>query len=202
MSEAPFALSKLSPPIRMALGVTGAALLAGVAFLVFGILPARQRIKALTAEIAQLGDTHATMKADIAGTRKQQAATEAAEAALQAVLDQGVLEPLLGSFSMRGKSLLDPLAEKTGFTISDVKEERLIPLQVPVPPPQQLYARQLVEFTGHGAYTQIVAFVQAAEQKFPLAILSGLKIESQIQTPESHKATLTFEWPVKGEKRK
>ena len=202
MSEAPFALSKLSPPIRMALGVTGAALLAGVAFLVFGILPARQRIKALTAEIAQLGDTHATMKADIAGTRKQQAATEAAEAALQAVLDQGVLEPLLGSFSMRGKSLLDPLAEKTGFTISDVKEERLIPLQVPVPPPQQLYARQLVEFTGHGAYTQIVAFVQAAEQAFPLAIVSGLKIESQIQTPERHKATLTFEWPVKGEKRK
>ena len=202
MSEAPFALSKLSPPIRMALGVTGAALLAGVAFLVFGILPARQRIKALTAEIAQLGDTHATMKADIAGTRKQQAATEAAEAALQAVLDQGVLEPLLGSFSMRGKSLLDPLAEKTGFTISDVKEERLIPLQVPVPPPQQLYARQLVEFTGHGAYTQIVAFVQAAEQTFPLAIVSGLKIESQIQTPERHKATLTFEWPVKGEKRK
>ncbi|NLG00617.1 MAG: hypothetical protein GX565_10760 [Lentisphaerae bacterium] len=202
MSEAPFALSKLSPPIRMALGVTGAALLAGVAFLVFGILPARQRIKALTAEIAQLGDTHATMKADIAGTRKQQAATEAAEAALQAVLDQGVLEPLLGSFSMRGKSLLDPLAEKTGFTISDVKEERLIPLQVPAPPPQQLYARQLVEFTGYGAYTQIVAFVQAAEQTFPLAILSGLKIESQTQTPESHKATLTFEWPVKGEKRK
>jgi hypothetical protein len=113
MSEAPFALSKLSPPIRMALGVTGAALLAGVAFLVFGILPARQRIKALTAEIAQLGDTHATMKADIAGTRKQQAATEAAEAALQAVLDQGVLEPLLGSFSLRGKSLLTPWAEKT-----------------------------------------------------------------------------------------
>ena len=87
MSEAPFALSKLSPPIRMALGVTGAALLAGVAFLVFGILPARQRIKALTAEIAQLGDTHATMKADIAGTRKQQAATEAAEAALARATD-------------------------------------------------------------------------------------------------------------------
>ena len=202
MSDAPFALNKLAPPIRMALGMTGAALLASLAVIVFGIWPARQQLKTLAAELARLGDTHASMKTDIAGTQKQQAATEAAEAALKAFLDQGVIEPLLGSFSMRGKSLLDPLAEKTGFTISDVKEERLIPLQVPVPPPQQLYARQLVEFTGHGAYTQIVAFVQAAEQKFPLAILSGLKIESQTQTPESHKATLTFEWPVKGEKRK
>lgn len=202
MSDAPFALNRLAPPIRMALGVTGAALLAGLAVIVFGIWPARQQIRTLTAEIAQLRDTHAAMKADIAGTQKQRAATEAAEAALQAFLDQGVIEPLLGSFSMRGKSLLDPLAKASGFTISSVKEERLIPLQVPAPPPQQLYARQLVEFTGYGAYTQIVTFVRAAEQKFPLAILSGLKIESQIQTPERHKATLTFEWPVKGEKRK
>ena len=202
MSDAPFALNRLAPPIRMALGVTGAALLAGLAVIVFGIWPARQQIRTLTAEIAQLRDTHAAMKADIAGTQKQRAATEAAEAALQAFLDQGVIEPLLGSFSMRGKSLLDPLAKESGFTIANVKEERLIPLQAPTPPPQQLYARQLVEFTGYGAYTQIVAFVQAAEQKFPLAILSGLRIESQIQTPERHKATLTFEWPVKGEKRK
>ncbi len=202
MSDAPFALNKLAPPIRMALGITGAALLAGLAILVFGIWPARQKIKALIAEIAQLNDTRASMERDIAGTQKQQAVTEAAEADFQAFLDLGVLEPLLGSFSMRGKSLLDPLAKASGFTISSVKEERLIPLQVPAPPPQQLYARQLVEFTGHGAYTQIVAFVQAAEQTFPLAILSGLRIESQIQTPERHKATLTFEWPVKGEKRK
>lgn len=202
MSEAPFALNKLAPPMRMALGVAGASLIAGSAIIVFGIWPARQRIKTLTAEIAQLRDTQASMKADIASAQKQQAATEAAEAELKAFLDQGVLEPLLGSFSMRGKSLLDPLAKASGFTISSVKEDRLIPLQVPAPPQQQLYARQLVEFTGHGAYTQIVAFVQAAEQTFPLAIVSGLKIESQIQTPERHKATLTFEWPVKGEKRK
>jgi hypothetical protein len=78
----------------------------------------------------------------------------------------------------------------------------LIPLQVPNPPPQQLYARQLVELTGYGAYTQIVAFVQAAEQTFPLAVVSGLRIEHQMPTPERHKATITFEWPVKGEKRK
>ncbi|HRT28265.1 MAG TPA: hypothetical protein P5527_00590 [Kiritimatiellia bacterium] len=202
MKDAPFALDKLSPQVRMALGITGVALVAGVAIIVFGIKPTYQRVKTLTAEVAQLGVKHATMKTDITGTQKQRAATEAAEAALKDILDEGVIEPLLGSFSMRGKSLLDPLAEEAGFTIVNIREDRLIPLQVPNPPPQQLYARQLVELTGYGAYTQIVAFVQAAEQTFPLAVVSGLRIEHQMPTPERHKATITFEWPVKGEKRK
>lgn len=202
MKDAPFALNKLSPPVRMALGVVGAALIIGLAVVVFGIKPARERIKTLTAEVAQLNAKHVSMKADITGTQKQRTATEVAEATLKDILDEGVIEPLLGSFSMRGKSLLDPLAKETGFTIANVKEERLIPLQVPKPPPQQLYARQLVEFTGYGAYTQIVAFVQATERTFPLAVVSGLRIEHQARTPERHKATITFEWPVKGEKRK
>lgn len=202
MKDAPFALNKLSPPVRMALGVVGAALIIGLAVVVFGIKPACERIKTLTAEVAQLNAKHVSMKADITGTQKQRTATEVAEATLKDILDEGVIEPLLGSFAMRGKSLMDPLAKETGFTIANVKEERLIPLQVPKPPPQQLYARQLVEFTGYGAYTQIVAFVQAAERAFPLAVVSGLRIEHQMPTPERHKATITFEWPVKGEKRK
>ena len=202
MKDASFVLDKLSPPVRMALGVVGAALIIGLAVVVFGIKPARERIKTLTAEVAQLNAKHVSMKADITGTQKQRTATEVAEATLKDILDEGVIEPLLGSFAMRGKSLMDPLAKETGFTIANVKEERLIPLQVPKPPPQQLYARQLVEFTGYGAYTQIVAFVQAAERAFPLAVVSGLRIEHQMSTPERHKATITFEWPVKGEKRK
>lgn len=202
MKDAPFALNKLSPPVRMALGVVGAALIIGLAVVVFGIKPARERIKTLTAEVAQLNAKHVSMKADITGTQKQRTATEVAEATLKDILDEGVIEPLLGSFAMRGKSLMDPLAKETGFTIANVKEERLIPLQVPKPPPQQLYARQLVEFTGYGAYTQIVAFVQAAERAFPLAVVSGHRIEHQMPTPERHRATITFEWPVKGEKRK
>jgi len=202
VKDASFVLDKLSPQVRMALGITGAALIVGVAIVFLGIKPTYQRVKTLTAEVAQLGATHATMKTNIAGIQKQRAATEVAEDALKGILDEGVIEPLLGSFSMRGKSLLDPLAEETGFMIANIKEDRLIPLQVPQPPPQQLYARQLVELTGYGAYTQIVAFVQAAEQAFPLAVVSGLRIEHQMSTPERHRATITFEWPVKGEKRK
>ncbi len=138
MKDAPFALNKLSPPVRMALGVVGAALIIGLAVVVFGIKPARERIKTLTAEVAQLNAKHVSMKADITGTQKQRTATEVAEATLKDILDEGVIEPLLGSFAMRGKSLMDPLAKETGFTIANVKEERLIPLQVLKPPRSKL----------------------------------------------------------------
>ncbi|HPB09913.1 MAG TPA: hypothetical protein PLU38_11485 [Kiritimatiellia bacterium] len=202
MSDGLFALKKLTPPIRLMLGATGAALAVALAVAYFGIWPAYQRLKSLRAETAQLGDIYSRMQKDIASIPQQTVQTEAAEAECHAWVRDGVIEPLLGSYAMRGKSLLDPLANASGFAVGSVKEDRFIPLQLPTPPPQQLYGRQLIECSGFGSYTQIVGFVQAAEQKFPFAILSGLRIESQSQTPERHKATITFEWPVKGEKRK
>jgi hypothetical protein len=195
-------LKSIPSSLRPALLLTAGLLVAGLALLLFGIMPARKRLHAVKAEVVRLGDTFTGMERDIAGTARQREKTAAVEAERDAFLASGVIEPLLGSFAMRGKSLLDPLAQEAGFTINNVKEDRFIPLQVPQPPPEQLYGRQLIEFTGTGAYTQIVAFVSSAEQAFPLATLSGLRIESQQPTPERHKATITFEWPVKGERRK
>lgn len=195
------ALKAIAPPLRRSIFVTASALLVGLAIILFGILPVRKRLRIVKAEIAQLTIRAGNMGKDIAGTAKQRDRTQALETECHDLFDSGVIEPLLGSFAMRGKALLDPLAQETGFTINSVKEDHFIPLRLPKPAPNQLYGRQLVEFTGYGAYTQIVAFVSSAEKTLPLACLSGFRIESQQQTPESHKAVITFEWPVKGEAR-
>ena len=103
---------------------------------------------------------------------------------------------------MRGKMLLDPIAQQTGFRIDSVRELPPILLQLPKPPPEQLYYRQFIEFTGQGSYAQITAFIAQAEAANPLATLSGFLVLGQPQTPENHKAVITFEWPAKGEKAK
>jgi len=198
--DVPF-LKKLAPPLRQAILVTCGCLLLGVALIFFFVLPARARLSAARAELVQLSTTLSGMKADISGTAQQQAKTTAKAAEHDAFLATGVIEPLLGSFAMRGKSLVDPIAQQTGFTINSVKELPFIPLQVPAPAPQQLYGRQPIEFTGLGSYAQITAFVSGTEASLPLATLSSITILSQPQTPESHKAIISFEWPVKGEKR-
>jgi len=194
-------LKNISPPLRNAILISVVSLLTGLAVIFLGVLPARARLYAARSEIAGLKITVSNVQSEVAGTTQQKAKTAAAAAERDAFIASGVIEPLLGSFAMRGKSLLDPIAQQTGFTVNGVKELPFIPLQVPSPAPLQLYGRQPVEFTGQGSYTQITAFVSCTEAALPLVSLSSITILSQPQTPESHKAIITFEWPVKGEKR-
>ena len=194
-------LKKLSPPLRNSILVTVGCGLAGLALLFFALLPERRILAAARAEIAALNDTFSGMKKDIDGTAQHRAKTAAVSAELDAVLAAAVIEPLLGSFAMRGKSLIDPLARQAGFTVSSVKELPFRPLRVPAPAPEQLYGRQPIEFTGDGTYTQITDLVSLIEDSLPLVALSSITILSQPQTPERHKAIISFEWPVKGEKR-
>lgn len=193
-------LSRLSPSLQKTVLVTVLGILAAGALFTFGILAANRRLKDVQTEIGKLRDTLIAVRADIAGTEAQQEKTDTLAAEHHALLAAGALEPLLGSLAMRGKSLVDPLAIQTGFVIDSVKELTALPIRVPSPSPRQLYNRQPIEFTGHGSFAQITAFISLTEATHPLATLSSLLIVSQPSTPEVHKAIIAFEWPAKGEK--
>ncbi|HOE61090.1 MAG TPA: hypothetical protein P5125_08305 [Kiritimatiellia bacterium] len=194
-------IHKIAPSMQRSILITLGGLMIAGAMVFFLVLPARARLQTLAAELNTLRDTLATVRADIAGTEQQRLKTAEVRSKHDALVRSGVLQPLLNSFAMRGKSLLDPLAQQTGFAIANVKEDRFLRLQVPKQVPLHLYGRQMIEFSGQGAYTSIVNFIALAEERFPLCTLAGLKIISQNQTPETHKAFITFEWPAKGEKR-
>ncbi len=187
--------------MKRSIMITVVAIVVTAALFFLAVLPSRKRIQAIRVEIASLNDTIAKTQSEIAGTEQQKNRTSAATAKLDTLTATGVIEPLLGSFAMRGKNLLAPLAQETGFTIDSVRELAPLPLQVPKPVPEQLYARQPIEFTGHGSYDQITAFITQVEAAHTLTTLSGLLILSQPLKPETHLAQITFEWPTKGEKR-
>jgi len=195
-------LKRLAPSMVRAIVFSLAALVVGLLILFLGVLPKRAVNKTLSNEIRALTVQLTQMRTDIANTEKQKQTTDGAMAERDRFLASGVIEPLLGSFAMRGKSLLDPIAQKTGFFIDSVRELNPLQLQIPKPAPEQLYYRQPVEFTGQGSYAQIVAFISQVEATHPLAALSSLYILGQASTPETHKAIITFEWPAKGERVK
>jgi Tfp pilus assembly protein PilO len=195
-------LSTLAPSMQRSVTITVGALVACLLIVFLGALPQQQELQKTLLESTALKTTLSLMRADIAATATVKTQIADANSRQDALVASGVIEPLLGSFAMRGKALLDPVAQETGFRIESVKELTLIPLQLPKPAPEQTYARQPIEFTGLGGYTQIVAFIARAEDAQPLATLSGLSIRCQQQTPETHKAIITFEWPIKGEKIK
>jgi len=202
MNNASEFIRDFSRPLVRSIIVTSIAAVAGVLILFLLILPLRSRSKGLSKEIETLNLTLSGMKSDIARAAEQELKTAQLKKERDAIFADGSLEPLLGSLAMRAKSILGLIAQQTGFTIDSVKELPSILLRLPTPAAEQLYARQPIEFMGHGSFDEIIAFITETEQKHALVTLSGLVILSQPALPESHKAIITFEWLVKGDRPK
>jgi len=172
-----------------------------VAIVFFLILPLRERSVTIRKEVAELQKTLKGMKADVKTAEEESTKTSELRASRDHLVTTGMLkpDPVSKSLRMGAKSLMMPVAEKANFKLETVKEIPSVLLRLPNPVPTQLYARQPVEFIGRGSFEQILNFVQETEETYPLTILSSLVIVTQPQTPEIHKAVITFEWPTKHE---
>lgn len=108
-----------------------------------------------------------------------------------------LLTPLLESYAMRAKSILDPIAADSGVSVQDYAERprRLLPLAKPQA--QQLYARQPIRLQCKGSYAAIVSFVMRVEKLLPLVSLEAFSLKAQMDN-DVQSAELVFEWPVLG----
>lgn len=192
-------ITSLSNPVLVSIGVTVTSILGGIAVVIWLIFPLRERYAVAQKEVSALQSTLTTMNADIKKTDEQVRKTAQLKLKRDEWITTGTLVPYLGSLWMGAKSLMGPVAQTTGFKLEGVKDYPPILLRLPTPVPETIYARQPIEFIGRGSFDQIIGFIQETEKKYPLTILSGLVILTQLQTPECHKAVITFEWPVKHE---
>lgn len=201
MSLSVESLKNLPKPFLVSMLFTVISLLGGGAVIFLLLLPLRVNSGAVRAEVNALETTLATMKSDIKKAEAQSKEKVQLREKRDEVVKAGTLKPeaLSNSMRMGAKALMMPVAQTIGFRLDNVRESPTILLRLPSPPPEELYARQPIEFIGQGSFDQITQFIQATEEKYPLTILSGLVIIPQPQAPECHKAVITFEWPVKHE---
>lgn len=192
-------IKNLPKPFLLSIALTTGAVVAGIAMVFFIIRPMQASNVALQGQVTELERTVATMKADIKQAEQQAKKTAQLRAERDLIVTKGMVEPYLGSLWMGAKSIMGPIAQRTGFKLESVKDHPSVLLRLPPVVPDQVYARQPIEFVGRGSYGQIVKFIQETEETYPLTILSNLDILSQVQTPETHRAVITFEWPVKQE---
>ena len=109
-----------------------------------------------------------------------------------------LLTPLLESWAMRAKSLLDPIASDVGLTIVDYAEQPVRALPLPTPPPHQLFTRRPIRVVCRGSYAEIASFLLRVEKLLPYMSLQALQIKAQ-KDPEAQSAEIVLEWPAKGE---
>jgi len=201
MSLSVESIKSLPKPTLYSLVSTVVTLAGCIAIIVLLILPLRESNTTVRKEVAELQKTLSVMKADLMKADEEAEKTAELTASLDYFVNTGMLkpDPISRSLRMGAKSLMMPLAEKVGFKLENVKELPSVLLRLPSPIPNQIYARQPVEFIGRGSFNQIMQFIQETETTYPLTILSGLVIVTQYQSPEIHKAVVTLEWPIKHE---
>jgi len=189
---------KRNPLILVPIFLACAAILYGLM-----IVPTAERIQKNRQSADQLRQDSRRRAEDI----RDRADVERKLAAVNDELDRFAklhLEPLLESYAMRAKGLVDGLAVQAGLT--DVSYVECSPLALPVLPgaplPAALHCRRLVKVSCQGDYAAIVSFILMVEEGLPHVVVSGLRIESSGNGPEVLAAEVLLEWPAKGEPRK
>ena len=193
MSDAPDKSSSLKNPFFMS-----ALILAAAAVLyLFAVQPAQMSIDKAKRELSGLKEQRRIMERDLKDSARVKGVLAEIDAAQKPYLD-ALLTPLLESWAIRAKSLLDPIAADVGLSVVDYAEQPVRALPLPTPPPRQLYARHPIRVVCRGSYAEIASFVLRVEKLLPHVALQSLLIKAQ-KEPDAQSAELVLEWPAKGE---
>jgi len=180
--------------------IIGIGILLNAAAIYFLICPLRSRVKDSEVGMHEITSNLDKVRSIISTTNDKQQKIANLKKEYAELIAKGVLTPLLNSYAMRAKTLLQPLATQSGLVLEDVRELPPIPLQQPCPIKGAVHwCRQPIEFSASGSYTQLSTFISHVESELPLAILSSLEVSTQHNLPEIHKILISFEWPTRTE---
>ena len=191
MSDAASSSSK-NPMFLSALILAG-----GAVIYLFAVQPAQMSNGRAKRELEGLTDQLRIMERDLKDSARVKGMLAEIDEKQKPYLD-ALLTPLLESWAMRAKSLLDPIANDVGLTIVDYAEQPVRALPLPTPPPRQLFARHPIRVIAKGSYAEIASFLLRVEKLLPHVALQALQIKAQ-KDPEAQSAEIVLEWPAKGE---
>lgn len=180
---------------RSVLMTFGLAAVATVLYM-FAVQPSDASLTRARTRLAGLQDRENRMNADLRNAdnvKKTLADLDAGMAPFNAAL----LTPLLESYAMRAKSLLDPLVIGAGLTDPEYTDEPFRALPVPKPLPRQLHTRAAVRIAARGSYQAAVSFLLRLEKEMPLVSVQSLNITAQAD-PAVQSVSIVLEWPAKG----
>lgn len=171
------------------------AVVATVIYL-FGVEPAASALAKDRMRLGELQDRERRMATDLKGADTVKKQLEDLAASLEP-FEQAMLTPLLESYAMRAKSVLDPLILGAGLVDPEYAEEPFRALPLPKPMPRQLHTRAAIRLTARGSYQAFVSFLQRLEMDLPLVSVQAIDVTAQ-RDPETQSISAVLEWPAKG----
>ena len=186
----------MAPTARRSLVVTAIFAAIAVVIYLFCLQPCESQLARARRTLAELQGRQSQTNGDLrsAGTVKKDLAD--LESALEPY-EEAMLVPLLESYAMRAKTILDPIALGAGLEDVRYTDEPFRALPLPRPMPRQLHTRAAVKVMARGSYQQAVSFLLRMERELPLVSLQQFEVASQ-STPEAQSVMFVLEWPAKG----
>lgn len=176
--------------------VTLTLVVVSVVLYLFAVQPAGITLAHVQTQLADLKNQEARMNSDLKNSGNVKRMLAELHETLKP-FDEAMLTPLLESYAMRAKSILDPLVIGAGLLGADYADEPFRALPVPKPLPRQLHTRAAIRLSARGSYQALVSFLMRLEKEMPLVSVQALDITAQM-TPTEQAITLVLEWPTKG----
>ena len=189
-------LHDMAPNSRRSAAATLAFAAAAAGIYIFAVQPAEESLAAAHREHDEQAAHLQSVNADLRCAPENRERLARLEEELKP-FREAMLEPLLGSFAMRAKTLLEPLASGAGLSGLDYEELAPRALPAPRPAPGQLHVRMPVRVTACCSYMRAVSFIMMVEKHRPLVALQSFSALST-SDPGKQQIEMVFEWPAKG----
>lgn len=190
-------LQNMAPNAQRSFFVSIAIGAIAVAIYMFGVEPAQSALAKDREKLEQLKGDQTRINRNLKNSENIKKQLSDLQAQMKPY-KEAMLTPLLGSYSMRAKSVLDPLALGAGLTDIEYAQEDFRALPVPKPMPRQLHTRAAVRLTAKGSYQGAISFLLRLEKELPLVSLQSMSIDVQQQAPSKQIVTFVLEWPAEG----
>ena len=187
----------MAPNAQRAFFFTLALAAVATVLYLFAVQPATDALTKEEAKLDELQEKYRHVSLDLKDAADTKKKREAAEADIKPFRDI-LLTPLLESYALRARSILDPLVVGAGLTEADYAEDPFRPLPVPKSGvPRQLFTRAAIRVTVRGSYQSIVSFLMRLECEHPLIAVQSFDISAQ-NDPLNQLANIVLEWPAEG----
>ena len=189
-------LQNMAPNAKRAAIVTLVLGAIATVIYMFAVEPTGAQLEQEQKKLEELESTQRRMNLDLKKADSVKKELEDVSARL-APYQEAMLTPLLESYAMRAKSLLDPLLLGAGLTDLEYTDEPFRALPLPKPMPRQLHTRAAIRISAKGSYQGAISFLLRLEKVFPLVSVRSLDIRSQ-QINSRQDISYILEWPAVG----
>ena len=186
----------MAPNARRSFGVTLILGAAAACLYLFAVQPAEESLAKAHREHEEQTSRLQIVNANLREAPANKDRLKSLADALKPFRD-AMLEPLLGSYAMRAKSIIEPMAFDAGLSNLDYAELPARALPAPRPVPAQLHARRPIRITAQGSYMGAISFLLRVEKEHPLVALQSLSVAAA-SDPKRQQIEMVLEWPSKG----